>query len=179
MGGRDPFLESLPSSHVNLKIKKCQWLLVPFYNKPTTEFFLTHAIYLSASGAFCEMKVHTSPLLAPLVNQTLPSGLLHDLAVLLQADKDVFVSVFNPLLQGLWQLMRTGTILENRHRLPLLALQQLCETKILVNGTASRPFAQLIVDQVCVRNSNSNINYQNGCCILNFSLEKFRPRDGV
>lgn len=101
-------------------------------------------------GAFCETKSHSSPLLVPIINQTLPSGLLYDIAIQSYSEYTVFQKIFTPLVRGLWQRMRCGSILDNRHRMPLMALQQLCEIRIMpANGTVSiRPFAQLISEQV-------------------------------
>ncbi len=87
-------------------------------------------ITLGLLGAFCDTSPHSSPLLTPLLNETLPSGLLYDLASQYSNDWDAFKKIFNPLVRGLWQNMRSGSILDNRHRRPLRALLQLTETKV-------------------------------------------------
>lgn len=100
-------------------------------------------------GTYGETKAHTSPLLDPFLNETLPGGLLIDLTTQYHNDWTAFSKIFTPLLRGLWQRMCSGSILDNRHRMPLVALQQLCEIKAATtSGTPVRPFAQLIVEQV-------------------------------
>lgn len=100
------------------------------------------------AGTYCDTKSHTSPLLMPLLNETLPSGLLIDLATQYHNDWSAFSKIVSPLLRGLWQRMRSSSILDNRHRMPLVALQQLCDIKVGGNRAGFRPFAQLIVEQV-------------------------------
>ncbi|ODN01348.1 Ubiquitin conjugation factor E4 B [Orchesella cincta] len=108
----------------------------------------TNYIGLVLQGAFCETKSHTSPLLSPLLNDKLPSGLLTDLATLYHTDWSAFSKIFSPLIRGLWQRMRSGSILDNSHRMPLVALQQLCEIKVASpTGAGVRPFAQLLIEQ--------------------------------
>jgi hypothetical protein len=100
------------------------------------------------SGAFGEVSAATSPLVIPIINQSLPGGLLHDLAIKYYGDFESFKLIFTPLLRGLWQKMRSGSLLENHHRPPLVALEHLCEIRITSGGATVRPFAQLIAEQV-------------------------------
>lgn len=82
------------------------------------------------------------------MKETLPGGLVIDLATLYYTDWKAFSKIFSPLIRGLWQRMRSASILNNRHRVPLVTLQALCEIRIAENGGGVRPFAQLIVEQV-------------------------------
>ena len=43
--------------------------------------------------------------------------------------------------------MREGSIMKNRHRTPLMALQTLCDIRIGTGANAVRPFAELIAEQ--------------------------------
>ncbi|CAG7818972.1 unnamed protein product [Allacma fusca] len=106
----------------------------------------TNYIGLVLQEAFCETDAVTSPFLKPLLNQTLPMELLLELTMRYYKNKATFKTVFSPLILGLWHRMREGSILGNRHRMPLMVLQQLCDIRAGDNGTI-RPFADLIAHQ--------------------------------
>uniref|UniRef100_A0A1B6DV73 Ubiquitin conjugation factor E4 B n=1 Tax=Clastoptera arizonana TaxID=38151 RepID=A0A1B6DV73_9HEMI len=89
----------------------------------------------------------TSPLLQPVLSQSLPRGFIPELLTRTQANPEILHKVFSPLLQGLFRSMEMSSIVGNTHRKPIEALSELVEMKC---GTASniRPICSLITHQV-------------------------------
>ncbi|KAL1494534.1 hypothetical protein ABEB36_010117 [Hypothenemus hampei] len=83
-----------------------------------------------------------SSLLCPIVHQTIPRGFLTELVTRTHNNEEVFAKVFNPILQGLFRMMRTACIVEDKHRLPLQALFELADIRC-----PSRPICSLITKQ--------------------------------
>ncbi|CAH1129076.1 unnamed protein product [Ceutorhynchus assimilis] len=90
-----------------------------------------------------------SPLLEPIVHQTIPRGFLTELVTRTHTNEILFSEVFSPILQGLFRLMRTADFSQNEtdehkchYRLPLQALYELAEIRC-----NSRPICTLITKQ--------------------------------
>lgn len=83
-----------------------------------------------------------SPLLAHLLQQTVPRGFVSELVTRTCNDPEVFEQIFNPILQGLCQTMQNASIVGNEHRLPLQILSELTEIRC-----GSRPVCSLITRQ--------------------------------
>ncbi|KAF7278364.1 hypothetical protein GWI33_008496 [Rhynchophorus ferrugineus] len=83
-----------------------------------------------------------SPLLAPIVHQTVPRGFLTELVTRTYANEKLFDKVFSPILQGLFRMMRTASIVEDEHRLPLQTLFELADIRC-----NNRPICSLITRQ--------------------------------
>lgn len=83
-----------------------------------------------------------SPLLRPLLDQTLPPGFLLDL-VNMTATQDWcgFKLVFTPLVQCLAMDGRAASIVDSEYKPALLALSELCEIRVAGNN---RPICQLM-----------------------------------
>lgn len=60
-----------------------------------------------------------SPLLAPLLNQTLPRGFVSELVARTHANAHVFSKIFSPVLQGLFLITQQASIVGNEHRQPV------------------------------------------------------------
>jgi len=89
----------------------------------------------------------TSPLLQPVLQQTLPRGFLLELLARTHANPDTLNKVFSPLLQGLYRAMQGGSMVGNSHRKPLEALSDLVEMR--VGPTVSlRPICYLLTHQI-------------------------------
>ncbi|XP_075218617.1 ubiquitination factor E4B [Lycorma delicatula] len=89
----------------------------------------------------------SSPLLQPLLSQSLPRGFLPELIFRTQANLDTLNKVFSPLLQGLYRNMQGASVVGNGHRKPLEGLSELVELR---SGPAAnlRPICTLITHQV-------------------------------
>ncbi|XP_066259795.1 ubiquitin conjugation factor E4 B [Euwallacea similis] len=83
-----------------------------------------------------------SPLLSPIVHQTVPRGFLTELVTRTHTNEDVFSKVFSPILQGLFRMMREACVVEDKHRLPLQALFELADIRCGI-----RPICSLITKQ--------------------------------
>lgn len=59
-----------------------------------------------------------SPLLGPLLNQSLPRGYISELVARTHTNTHVFSKIFSPVLQGLFLIMQQASIVENEHRMP-------------------------------------------------------------
>ncbi|XP_046673336.1 ubiquitin conjugation factor E4 B isoform X1 [Homalodisca vitripennis] len=89
----------------------------------------------------------SSPLLQPVLKQTLPRGFLLELLARTHSNPDTLNKVFSPLLQGLYRAMQGASVVGNSHRKPLEALSDLVDMR--VGPTASlRPICHLITHQV-------------------------------
>lgn len=89
----------------------------------------------------------SSPLLQPLLSQSLPRGFLPELIFRTQTNLDTLNKVFSPLLQGLYRNMRGASVVGNEHRKPLEGLSELVELR---SGPSAnlRPICTLITHQV-------------------------------
>ncbi|BES87556.1 factor E4 [Nesidiocoris tenuis] len=89
----------------------------------------------------------SSPLLQPVLCQSLPRGFLIELLSRVHANPEALNKVFSPLLQGLCRAMQCASMVDNAHRKPLEALAELVE--IRCNGSSNvRPICSLITNQV-------------------------------
>ncbi|XP_017878482.1 ubiquitin conjugation factor E4 B [Ceratina calcarata] len=88
-----------------------------------------------------------TPLLYPVLSQSLPRGYLHELVSRTHTNTTVFNQIFTPLLQGLYLSMHQNSLIRNTHRKPIEALEDLIEIRC---GPSSniRPVCRLIVTQV-------------------------------
>lgn len=89
----------------------------------------------------------TSPLLQPVLSQTLPRGFLSELLCRTHTNPDTLNKVFSPLLQGLYRVMQGASIVGNAHRKPLEALSELVEMRC-GPSVSLRPICRLITHQV-------------------------------
>lgn len=88
-------------------------------------------------------KFGRSPLLTPVLNQTLPRGFLTELVSRTHTNLNLFSSVFSPLLQGLYRMMQNASIVGEEHRIPIQTLFELADIRC-----GSRPICTLITRQV-------------------------------
>ncbi|KAG7198729.1 hypothetical protein KM043_001720 [Ampulex compressa] len=91
--------------------------------------------------------VYATPLLYPVLSQSLPRGFLHELVVRTHSNPTVFGKIFTPLLQGLYLSMQQASLVGNTHRRPIEALEELIEIRCGPSGNI-RPVCRLIVHQV-------------------------------
>ncbi|KAK9882976.1 hypothetical protein WA026_001192 [Henosepilachna vigintioctopunctata] len=83
-----------------------------------------------------------SPMLKPLIRQTLPRGFLMELVSRTHSDESAFSAVFSPILQGLFSMMQNASIVGDQHRTPIQILLELAELRL-----TNRPLCSLIVKQ--------------------------------
>lgn len=88
-----------------------------------------------------------SPLLAPVMNQSLPRGFLPELFARTFNNNAVFLQIMTPVLRGLFLNMQTASIIGNAHRQPIQALCDLLEIRCGPSGNI-RPLCQLLTQQV-------------------------------
>ncbi|EFA08149.1 ubiquitin conjugation factor E4 B [Tribolium castaneum] len=88
-------------------------------------------------------KFGRSPLLSPILQQTLPRGFLTELVTRTHTNTSLFSSVFSPLLQGLYRMMQNASIVGEEHRMPIQTLFELADIRC-----GSRPICTLITKQV-------------------------------
>lgn len=90
----------------------------------------------------------SSPLLQPLLSQSLPRGFLPELIFRTQANPDAVNKVFGPLLQGLYREMHGASVVGDGHRKPLLALSELIDLRSSPLNHNDRPICNLVPVQV-------------------------------
>ncbi|KAJ3644556.1 hypothetical protein Zmor_022280 [Zophobas morio] len=88
-------------------------------------------------------KFGRSPMLTPILQQTLPRGFLTELVTRTYTNEKLFSSVFSPLLQGLYRMMQNASIVGEEHRIPIQTLFDLADIRC-----GSRPICTLITKQV-------------------------------
>lgn len=88
-------------------------------------------------------KFGRSPLLSPILEQTLPRGFLTEIVTRTHTNAQLFSSVFSPLLQGLYRMMQNASIVGEEHRMPIQTLFELADIRC-----GSRPICTLITKQV-------------------------------
>ncbi|XP_014256792.1 ubiquitin conjugation factor E4 B isoform X2 [Cimex lectularius] len=88
----------------------------------------------------------SSPLLQPILMQTLPRGFLVELLTRLHNNPETLSRVFSPVLQGLFRVMQSVSLVDDAHRKPLEALAELVDIRCGPNGV--RPICSLITNQV-------------------------------
>ncbi|XP_018324068.1 ubiquitin conjugation factor E4 B isoform X2 [Agrilus planipennis] len=108
-----------------------------------TALILQGLIFQPAPNALKEGK---SPILVPLLQQTLPRGFISELVARTYTSPDCFANIFTPLLQDLFSMMQTASIVGNEHRQPLQALGELAEIRCGPNGNL-RPICKLLTQQ--------------------------------
>ncbi|XP_057335851.1 ubiquitin conjugation factor E4 B [Microplitis mediator] len=91
--------------------------------------------------------VITSPLLYPVLAQTLPRGFLHELVARTHLNPQTFNKIFTPLLQGLYMSMQQVSLIGNTHRRPIEALEELIDIRCGTHGNI-RPICRLITHQI-------------------------------
>lgn len=84
-----------------------------------------------------------SPLLQPILQQTIPRGFLSELVTRTYTDVELFSKVFSPILQALFKMMQNASILDENRRIPLETLFELADIRC-----GSRPICTLITKQV-------------------------------
>ena len=94
---------------------------------------------------FGSPKLPFSPILKPLLEQTLPAGFVIDLIKETASNWDDFKAIFGPLVQCLVMEARTSSIVDATYRPSLLALTDLCDIKAAGNN---RPICQLLTEMV-------------------------------
>ncbi|KAI5755958.1 hypothetical protein M8J77_020971 [Diaphorina citri] len=87
----------------------------------------------------------SSPLVKPLINQTLPNGFLSDFVCTLYEDEETFKQVMSPILQGVYKAMTEASIADPDYSKPLEALTDLLEIRI---GSNVWPVCSALVSQV-------------------------------
>lgn len=85
---------------------------------------LVHYSAIVLQGMITEydtMSLHkdVSPLLGPLMNQTLPRGFVSELVARTHSNTHVFSKIFSPVLQGLFLIMQQASVVGNEHRQPV------------------------------------------------------------
>lgn len=88
-----------------------------------------------------------TPLLYPVLSQSLPRGYLHELVARTHTNSAVFNKIFTPLLQGLYLSMQHPSLVGNTHRRPIEALEELIEIRCGASSNI-RPICRLIIHQV-------------------------------
>ena len=88
-----------------------------------------------------------SPLLIPVLNQSLPRGFLPELISRTYSNQTVFSQIMTPVLRGLFVNMQTASIIGNAHRQPIQALCDLLEIRCGTSGNI-RPLCHLLTQQV-------------------------------
>ncbi|CAH0564355.1 unnamed protein product [Brassicogethes aeneus] len=83
-----------------------------------------------------------SPILPPIIHQTIPRGFLTELVSRTYNHDELFSNVFNPVLQGLFGMMQHASVVGDEHRLPLHTLFELADVRV-----GSRPICTLITKQ--------------------------------
>ncbi|KAK3929272.1 Ubiquitin conjugation factor E4 B [Frankliniella fusca] len=88
-----------------------------------------------------------TPLLSPILNQSLPRGFLPELFSRTYMNETVFSQIMTPVLRGLFVGMQSASIFGNAHRVPITALCDLLEIRC---GPSSniRPLCNLLTQQV-------------------------------
>lgn len=89
----------------------------------------------------------SSPLLQPLLCQTLPRGFLIELLSRVHTNPETLSKVFSPLLQGLFRTMQNASMVDNAHRKPLEGLAELVEIRCGPSNNV-RPICCLISSQI-------------------------------
>lgn len=84
-----------------------------------------------------------SPLSDPIMQQSMPRGFLTELVTRTHTNEKIFSNVFSPILQGLFKMMQTASIVGDEHRLPIQTLFELADIRC-----SSRPICTLITKQI-------------------------------
>ncbi|CAK9828567.1 Ubiquitin conjugation factor E4 B [Anthophora retusa] len=87
-----------------------------------------------------------TPLLYPVLSQSLPRGYLDELVARTHTNTAVFERIFTPLLQGLYLSVQQASLVRNTHRRPIEALEELIEIRCGPSGNV-RPLCRLIIRQ--------------------------------
>lgn len=93
------------------------------------------------------VKQASSPLLGPLMQQSIPRGFISELVVRTNTMPKLFAKIFEPLLQDLFNSMQNSSIVGNEHRQPIQILSELAEIRCGPTGNA-RPICRLITQQI-------------------------------
>nr|XP_023019467.1 ubiquitin conjugation factor E4 B [Leptinotarsa decemlineata] len=83
-----------------------------------------------------------SPLLNPILQQSVPRGFLTELVTRTHSEEQLFCNIFSPVLQDLFKMMQHSTIVGDEHRIPLQTLFELTDIRC-----GSRPICTLITRQ--------------------------------
>lgn len=90
-----------------------------------------------------------SPLVQPLLSQSLPSGFLNDFVITLYENEDTFKRIMSPILQGLHRAMTESSLADPDYCKPLEALTDLLEIKVASpTGNAIWPVCSVLGAQI-------------------------------
>lgn len=78
-----------------------------------------------------------------ILQQSIPRGFLTELVTRTHTNEKVFSNVFSPILQGLFKMMQSASIVGDEHRLPMQTLYELADIRC-----GSRPICTLITKQM-------------------------------
>ncbi|KAJ8932414.1 hypothetical protein NQ314_014671 [Rhamnusium bicolor] len=84
-----------------------------------------------------------SPLLTPILQQTIPRGFLTELVTRTHTNDKLFSNVVSPILQCLFKMMQNASIVGDEHRIPIQTLFELADIRC-----GSRPICTLITKQI-------------------------------
>ncbi|XP_057653177.1 ubiquitin conjugation factor E4 B [Diorhabda carinulata] len=84
-----------------------------------------------------------SPLLYPVLQQSLPRGFLIELINRTHTNEKLLSNVFTPILQGLFKIMQQASIVGDEHRAPIQTLFELTDVRC-----GPRPICTLVTKQV-------------------------------
>ncbi|XP_066601539.1 ubiquitin conjugation factor E4 B [Prorops nasuta] len=107
-------------------------------------------LVLQGLVGICQASVsphNMTPLLYPVLSQSLPRGFLHELVARTHTVPSVFSKIFTPLLQGLYLSMQQASLVGNTHRRPMEALEELIDIRCGPSGNI-RPVCRLITRQI-------------------------------
>ncbi|CAH1109977.1 unnamed protein product [Psylliodes chrysocephalus] len=84
-----------------------------------------------------------SPLLHPVLQQSIPRGFLTELISRIHTNENLFSKVFSPILQGLFKMMQQASIVGDEHRIPIQTLFELTDVRC-----GPRPICSLLIKQL-------------------------------
>ncbi|CAG9857038.1 unnamed protein product [Phyllotreta striolata] len=103
---------------------------------------IIHYTTVVVQGLLVSESKASSPLLYPVLQQSMPRGFLTDLITAIHANERLFAGVFNPILQGLYKTMQQASIVGDEHRAPIQTLFELTDVRC-----GPRPICSLLVKQ--------------------------------
>lgn len=83
-----------------------------------------------------------SPLLHPVLQQSIPRGFLTELITRTHTNDKLFSNVFSPILQGLFKIMQQASMVGDEHRVPIQTLFELTDIRC-----GPRPICTLLTKQ--------------------------------
>lgn len=107
---------------------------------------IIHHTTLIVQGFVIEASVNDnskSHIFNSILQQSIPRGFLTELVTRTHTNERVFSNVFSPILQSLFKMMQSASIVGDEHRLPLQTLFELVDIRC-----GSRPICTLISKQI-------------------------------